>query len=129
MKELYECYDSANYFKGSKMKRRTMMLVVKLALVALGHIGLMFTIYGTRVLRSISIPSQREGLEFAGIILSFAFILIPTAIALFFYHRLITRSNLLSGPRGRAIGVACSIAASLISLYCAMFLCLNTFGE
>lgn len=104
-----------------------MTLLVELALVALGHIGFMFTVYGTKVLQSIPIPSWSE--KFAGIIVSFCFILIPTAIALFFYYRLIARSNLLTGPRGKAIGTACSIAASLISLYCAMFLCLNTFGE
>lgn len=101
--------------------------MAKLALVALGHIGFMFAVCWARVLRFITIPSRWE--EFAEIVESLFFLLVPTAIALFLYYRLIARSNLLSGPRGRAIGAACSIAASLISLYCAMFLCSNIFGE
>jgi hypothetical protein len=96
-----------------------MRILLKMLLVALGHIGVLFILYGTRVMRFLPIPDLLQDFIWFGL---------PAVIAFVLYYQFLSRSTFLKGPMRRTKLMACSVAALLVSLYCGMFLCLNTFG-
>jgi hypothetical protein len=101
-----------------------MKLLLRLTLVALGHVGFFFCAYGTLVRN----PSDASGMWIA-VSISYLFLLCSPVIAFSLYYRLISRSNLLSADFRRTKATFCSIGATLVSFYRGMFFSLNTFGS
>lgn len=103
-----------------RVMRKRVTLLFKWSLVALFHISYLFAFYGIKASRFIPGPY---------ISAVFAWLGISTALAFSFYFLLLLRSGLMRDPMRRIKVASCSAVASLLSLYCGVFLCLNTFGE
>lgn len=97
-------------------------LLLKMSLVGLGHISILFVVYGIKV-RFFLMTDVGKDIAFQ------VFLLFSPFVPLFLYCLLVLRSDLLSERWRRTKAAAIAIAATLISLYCGMFLCLNTFGS
>ncbi len=97
-------------------------LWLKLSLVGLGTISIFFTVYGIKM-RFFLITDAGKNWAFDILFLS------VVLISLLCNYLFISRSSLLSGSMRRTTTVACSVAATFFTLFCAMLLCVNTFGE
>jgi hypothetical protein len=108
--------------RGGSVVRGTKKLLLKMSLVGLGYIGILFVVYGIKI-RFFFMTDAWKDIAFQ------VFLLSSPVIPLFLYYLLVLRSNLLSTHLRRRKAMAISIAATVISLYCGMLLCLNTFGS
>jgi hypothetical protein len=104
----------------TSIMRTVMKLLLKWLLVASFHIGYLFILYGTKALRFVPGPNLFKMFVWLGL---------SSFIAFSLYYLFLLRSGLLSVSMRRTKLVAYSAGASLLSLYCGVFLCLNTFGE
>jgi hypothetical protein len=89
-------------------------------LIAAGHISYVFIVYGTRSLRALHAPYSLLLLLWLGL---------PTLVAFLLYYLSFLRAGFLPEPTRRTTLTACSIGLSVLSLYCGLFLTLNTFGS
>ena len=110
------------YLKGAFIVRGTTKLLLKLTLVGLGHIGILFIVYGIQI-RFFLLANAWEGNAFT------IFLLCSPAIPFVLNYFFISRSGLMSENLRRTKAAVISIAPTIVSLYVGMFLCLNTFGE
>jgi len=97
-----------------------MKLVLQSLLIAATHISYVFILYGTRSLRFLHAPN---------LLIIFVWLGVPTLVAFALYYLSLSRVGFLSEPMRRTKLMACSIGATALSLYCAVFLALNTFGS
>ena len=97
-------------------------LLLRLFLVGLGHIGLLFIVYGIK-LRFFFIADPWKDYAFQ------TFLVCSPVISFALNYFFISRSNLLPENMHRTKATLISIAATSFSLYWGMFLCLNTFGS
>ena len=100
--------------------RKTTTLVLQSLLVAAIHISYVFILYGARSLRSLHAPY---------FLTLFVWLGVPTLVAFALYYLSLSRMGFLSEPMRRTKLAACSIGPTVLSLYCGLFLALNTFGS
>lgn len=100
----------------------TTKLLLKMSLVGLGHISILFIVYGIK-LRFFLMADAWLNYAFTSFLVFFP--VIPFVLNYCF----ISSSNLFSENMRRMKVAGCSIAATIFSLYWGMFLCLNTFGS
>jgi hypothetical protein len=100
--------------------RRVTKLLLKWLFVASFHVGYLLVLYGAKALRFVPAPYLFK---------IFVWLELPSIIAFSLYYHFLLRSDLLSESGRHATAASYSILASLLSLYCGVFLCLNTFGE
>lgn len=100
--------------------RKATKLILKTLLVAAGHISYVFIVAGTRSLRALHAPYLLILLLWLGL---------PTLVAFLLYYLSFSRAGFLPESwRGTKL-TACSIGLTVLSLYCGLFLTLNTFGS
>lgn len=97
-----------------------MKLVLQSVSIATIHISYVFILYGTRSLRMLRAPD---------LLITFVWLGVPTFAAFTLYYFSFSRAGILSEPMRRTKLTASSICSTVISLYCGMFLALNTFGS
>jgi hypothetical protein len=100
--------------------RKSIKLLLKWLMVASFHVGYLFILYGTKTLRFIPGPYYFKLFVWLGL---------SSIVAFSLYYYFLLRSGLLSASKNRTKVAVFSVGASLLSLYCGVFLCLNTFGE
>lgn len=103
------------------MRRKTELLL-KLSLVCIGHIGVLFIVYGIKT-RFFLLADHWIDMAFT------IFLMFSPAIPFILNYVFISRSNLLPNNMRRTTAAACSLGATTFSLYWGMFMCLNTFGS
>jgi hypothetical protein len=98
---------------------KVMTLSLKMALVASAHIGILFVSYQRKWMRLFPVANLSI----------YIWLFLPSSVAFVLYYIFLAESGYLSNHNRRVKLSACSLAASIVSLYLGVFFSLNTFGE
>jgi hypothetical protein len=106
--------------EGAMHVQRATKLLTKIVLVACVHVGVLIIVYGRKWLRVL--PAMHGW----GI---FICLLLPSCAACYLYYGSLSGAGLFAAPHRQGKVAACSIAATLFSLYWGVFFSLNNFGS
>jgi hypothetical protein len=100
-----------------------MKLLLKWLLIAIGHIAVLFALYGTGVLGLASIPAISR------ILVPVLWPVVPSLLAFVLYYVSSARSDVWRpGLLKEAVFIVCSLMATILSGFCGVFASFNTFG-
>jgi len=100
------------------MRQVTLLkLLLKLLFVAGWHVGILFLLYGWKLVPNLSGWG------------TIAWLLLPSCVAFCLYYLSLSRSVFANAPHRQGKLTTCSLAATLFSLYGGVFFALNSFGS
>jgi len=104
--------------ESNTMRRATKLkLLLEVLFIASFHVGVLFTVYGRRLLPTLN--------EWSTVV----WLLLPSCGAFSLYYFSLSKADLFGGPFRRGKLAMSSVGATLFSLYWGVFFALNTYGS